>query len=71
MYWVNKQLSDHSRILIKDGDKEYHPYLAEDLGHDQAFAATSINEMLMYTDLETGSTVVTIVQFSKNLLNSF
>ena len=35
MYWVENQVSIHSGIFKKNGEKTYHPYFSSDLTHDQ------------------------------------
>ena len=49
----------HSGITKnRDGNKTYHPYISDDLTHDQAFVRAVMEEMLGEMDIEHGSTLI-------------
>ena len=60
MYWgqAKTEISIHSGIFKSEGNKVYHPYLSNDLFHDQAFVYVTLNKMLSNTDVEPGSTII-------------
>ena len=46
VYWCQEQISVHSGIVKENGEKSYHPYLSEDLVHDQRFSKTALLNMM-------------------------
>ena len=47
MYWSKKQVTVHSAILKINGNKEYHPYLTEDMCHDQQLVGVILKKLLI------------------------
>ena len=46
MHWSKKQVTVHSAILKRNGNKEYHPYLTEDMCHDQQLVGANLKMLL-------------------------
>ena len=60
MYWgsAKTNISIHSGLMRQDGEKIYHPYLSDDLCHDQSFVYLSLREMIMFAGVEEGTSVI-------------
>ena len=46
LHWSKKQVTVHSAILKINGNKEYHPYLTEDMCHDQQLVGVNLKKLL-------------------------
>ena len=56
LHWSHQQITVHSGILKHAGEKSYHPYLSDDLNHDQKFVKIVMHEMIRnINELKEGS----------------
>ena len=56
LHWTHQQITVHSGTIKQDGEKSYHPYLSDDVTHDQKFVKIAMDEMLSKVDnLKIGS----------------
>ena len=60
MYWgqAKTQVTVHSGILKFQGNKSSHPYISNDLTHDQAFVYLGLNQMLSDIEIAPRTTVI-------------
>ena len=60
MYWgsAKTNITVHSGLQKSSDGKVYHPFLSDDLAHDQAFVKISLREMLSSLDLDEGTCVI-------------
>ena len=47
MHWSKKQVTVHSGILKVNGTKQYHPYLTEDMCHDQQLVGVNLKRLVV------------------------
>ena len=60
LHWSREQKTIHSGILKFRGEKQYHPYISDDLKHDQAFVANVIENMLNEVEVSSDMALVSI-----------
>ena len=54
LHWCKEQISVHSGISKQDGIKKYHPYLSDDIKHDQTFVLNVMQRMIDEVNIEPG-----------------
>ena len=58
MHWCHKQVTVHSGILKMNGEKSYHPYLSDDIKHDNVLVDTALREMTVSIEPGQGQTLL-------------
>ena len=58
LHWSREQKTIHSGILKFRGEKQYHPYISDDLKHDQVFVANVIENMLNEVEVSSDMALV-------------
>ena len=58
MHWSHQQVTIHSGIRKLKGEKSYHPYVSNDLKHDQQFVQLAITEMLSEVEIQADEYIV-------------
>ena len=58
MHWSHQQVTIHSGIRKIKGEKSYHPYVSNDLKHDQQFMQLAITEMLREVEIQADEYIV-------------
>ena len=62
LHWSHPQVSVHSGILKLYGEKYYHPYISDDLKHDQKFVRVCVEEMLSSIDIPHDETQYLVIE---------
>ena len=58
LHWSHQQVTIHSGIRKIKGEKSYHPYVSNDLKHDQQFMQLAITEMLREVEIQADEYIV-------------
>ena len=59
MNWSKTQVTIHTEILKMNGQKEYHPYLTEELYHDQQLVGVAL-EILLHRAAESNPQTILV-----------
>ena len=60
LHWSKEQKTVHSGILKMNGEKQYHPYMSDDLKHDQCFVSNVVENMVAEVNISAEMTLLIV-----------
>ena len=60
LHWSKEQKTVHSGILKMNGEKQYHPYMSDDLKHDQCFVSNVVGNMVAEVNISAEMTLLIV-----------